>query len=161
MLARWMDKWMPGANKGDANYVYAYSVAFLMHQTLKNCGNELTRANVMKQAASFQKLRVPLAAAGITVTPARPTSIRSSRSSSSASRARAGKLFGEVMSAESACPAAPREREGRRIRRPFSFSAYAARDRPRGGERLPGTRGGDAAVPVESQAREVAVRPGP
>src|SRR3954462_10070085 len=50
----WMDKWMPAANKGDANYVYAYSVSFLMHQTLKNCGDELTHAHVMKQAASFK-----------------------------------------------------------------------------------------------------------
>jgi hypothetical protein len=90
MWSAWMDKWMPGANKGDANYVYAYSVSFLMHQTLKNCGNELTRANVMKQAASFSKLRVPLLLPGITFRPAQPTSIRSSRSSSNVSRARPG-----------------------------------------------------------------------
>jgi branched-chain amino acid transport system substrate-binding protein len=63
----WMDKWMPGANQGDANYVYAYSVSFLMEQTLKKCGEELTHANVMKQAASFQKLRVPMLLPGITV----------------------------------------------------------------------------------------------
>ena len=67
MWRAWMDKWMPGANKGDANYVYAYSVSFLMHQTLKNCGDELTHANVMKQAASFKKLRVPLLLPGIAV----------------------------------------------------------------------------------------------
>lgn len=67
MWSAWMDKWMPGANKKDANYVYAYSVSFLMHQTLKNCGNELTHANVMKQAASFAKLRLPLLLPGITV----------------------------------------------------------------------------------------------
>ncbi len=30
----WMDKYMAGANQGDANYVYAYSVSFLMQQTL-------------------------------------------------------------------------------------------------------------------------------
>src|SRR5262252_8977143 len=35
----WMDKWLPSANKGDANYVYAYSVSFLMEQTLKSCGD--------------------------------------------------------------------------------------------------------------------------
>ena len=26
----WMDKWMPGANKADANHVYGYAVANLM-----------------------------------------------------------------------------------------------------------------------------------
>src|ERR1700755_2972311 len=55
MWSAGMDKWVRGANKGDANYVFAYSVSFLMHQTLKNCGDELTHANVMKQAASFNK----------------------------------------------------------------------------------------------------------
>ena len=28
----WMDKWMPGANKADANHIYAYAVAFLMER---------------------------------------------------------------------------------------------------------------------------------
>jgi branched-chain amino acid transport system substrate-binding protein len=63
-----MSKYMPEANVADGNYVYAYAVSFLMEQTLKNCGDELTRANVMKQAASFHKLQVPLLLPGITVT---------------------------------------------------------------------------------------------
>ncbi|MEA2815345.1 MAG: branched-chain amino acid transport system substrate-binding protein [Rhodospirillaceae bacterium] len=63
----WMDKYMPGANQGDANYVYAYSVSFLMQQTLAKCGDTLTHENVMKQAANFQKLRVPMLLPGITV----------------------------------------------------------------------------------------------
>src|SRR5476651_1136352 len=63
----WMAKYMPGANAGDANYIYAYTVSFLMHATLKNCGDDLTRANVMKQAASFKKFRVPCVLPGITI----------------------------------------------------------------------------------------------
>ncbi|MEA2845495.1 MAG: branched-chain amino acid transport system substrate-binding protein, partial [Rhodospirillaceae bacterium] len=63
----WMDRYMPGANQGDANYVYAYSVSFLMQQTLAKCGDTLTHDNVMKQAANFQKLRVPMLLPGITV----------------------------------------------------------------------------------------------
>ena len=38
-----------------------------MRETLKRCGDDLTRANLMKQAASFQKFRVPLLLPGITV----------------------------------------------------------------------------------------------
>ena len=64
----WMGKYMPGANLGDVNYVYAYSVSFLMEQTLKKCGDNLTRENLMKQAANHQKLRVPGLLPGITVT---------------------------------------------------------------------------------------------
>ena len=56
----WMDKWMPGANKADANYIFGYAVAVLMHETLKKCGDDLTRDNLMKQAANFQKFRLPL-----------------------------------------------------------------------------------------------------
>ena len=59
----WMGKNMPDANMGDGNYVYAYAASFLMEETLKKCGNDLTHANIMKQAASHQKLRVPGTAA--------------------------------------------------------------------------------------------------
>ena len=63
----WMDKWMPGANKADANHVFGYAVSCLMHETLKKCGDELTRDNVMKQAANYQKWKLPLAIPGITI----------------------------------------------------------------------------------------------
>src|SRR5216683_2944440 len=63
----WMAKYMAGANPTDANYIYAFAVSFLMHQTLKKCGDNLTRENVMRQAANHQKLRVPLLLPGITV----------------------------------------------------------------------------------------------
>ncbi len=63
----WMAKYNPNGNLGDVNYVYAYSVSFLMEQTLKKCGDELTRENLMKQAANHRKLRVPCLLPGITV----------------------------------------------------------------------------------------------
>jgi branched-chain amino acid transport system substrate-binding protein len=96
----WMAKYMPGANTGDANYVYAYSVSFLMHQTLKNCGDMLTRENVMKQAASFKKLRVPLLLPGITVSTS-PTDYYPIQSVQLQSfKGETWELFGDVMSAE-------------------------------------------------------------
>jgi branched-chain amino acid transport system substrate-binding protein len=62
-----MAKYMPGANAADGNYVYAYAVSYMMEQTLKKCGDTLTRANLMKQAASFHNFKVPLLLPGITV----------------------------------------------------------------------------------------------
>ncbi len=97
----WMDKWMSGANKGDANYVYAYSVAFLMHQTLKNCGDTLTHENVMKQAASFKKLRVPLLLPGITVSTSATDFYPIQSVQLQRFKGESWDLFGEVMSAES------------------------------------------------------------
>ena len=47
-------KYMPGANIADANIVYGYGAAQTMVQVLKQCGDDLTRANVMKQAANLK-----------------------------------------------------------------------------------------------------------
>src|SRR4030088_1491042 len=49
-----IDKYSPGANISDANLVYAYAAAQTMVQVLKQSGDNLTRENVMKQAASLK-----------------------------------------------------------------------------------------------------------
>jgi branched-chain amino acid transport system substrate-binding protein len=49
-----VDKYMPGANIADANLVYGYAAAQTMVQVLKQAGDDLTRENVMKQAASLK-----------------------------------------------------------------------------------------------------------
>jgi branched-chain amino acid transport system substrate-binding protein len=38
--------------------IYGYTVAQTLAQVLKNCGDDLTRANVMKQAASLKNLEL-------------------------------------------------------------------------------------------------------
>jgi branched-chain amino acid transport system substrate-binding protein len=97
----WMDKWMPQANKADANHIYAYAVSFLMHETLKRCGDSLTRANLMKQAASFQKFRVPLLLPGILVNTG-PTDFYPIQAVQlQRFKGETWELFGEVMHAES------------------------------------------------------------
>ncbi len=63
----WMKKYNPDANTADGNYVYGYSVAYTMVQVLKACGDELTRENVMKQAASLKNLEVPMLLPGIKI----------------------------------------------------------------------------------------------
>lgn len=97
----WMDKNMPGANKADANYVYAYAVSYLMTETLKRCGNDMTRANLMKQAASFQKFRVPLLLPGIFVNTS-PTDFYPIQAVQlQRFKGETWELFGEIMHAES------------------------------------------------------------
>ena len=63
----WMAKYNPALDPNEVNLVYAYSVASLMRETLRKCGDLLTRENLMKQAASHQKLRVPGLLPGILV----------------------------------------------------------------------------------------------
>jgi branched-chain amino acid transport system substrate-binding protein len=96
----WMDKYMPGANQGDANYVYAYSVSFLMQQTLAKCGDALTHENVMKQAANFQKLRVPMLLPGITVSTSPTDYYPIQAVQLQRFKGETWDLFGEVMAAE-------------------------------------------------------------
>ena len=53
-----LDKYYPEANRADANVIYGYAVAQTMVHVLKQCGNNLTRENVMKQAASLHDFTV-------------------------------------------------------------------------------------------------------
>jgi branched-chain amino acid transport system substrate-binding protein len=48
-----MKQYNTEANDRDANNVYGYEVAQTLVAVLKQCGNDLTRENVMKQAASL------------------------------------------------------------------------------------------------------------
>jgi len=49
-----LDKYYPEANRADGSVVYGYNVAQALVQVLKQCGDNLTRENVMKQAASLK-----------------------------------------------------------------------------------------------------------
>jgi len=97
----WMAKYNPNGNLGDVNYVYAYSVSFLMEQTLKKCGDELTRENLMRQAANHQKLRVPGLLPGITVSTS-PTDFYPVQAVQlQRFKGESWELFGDIMHAES------------------------------------------------------------
>jgi branched-chain amino acid transport system substrate-binding protein len=62
-----IDRYMPDANKADANLVYGYSVAQTMMQVLKQAGDNLTRENIMKQAANLKDLQLEMALPGIKI----------------------------------------------------------------------------------------------
>jgi branched-chain amino acid transport system substrate-binding protein len=49
-----IEKYYPDANKLDGNVVYGYGAAQTMVKVLEMCGDNLTRENVMKQAASLK-----------------------------------------------------------------------------------------------------------
>jgi len=62
-----VEHYLPKADKLDASNVYAYAVARTLVQVLKQCGDDLTRANIMKQAASLHDFNPGLLLPGITV----------------------------------------------------------------------------------------------
>ena len=62
-----LDKYYPEANRADAAIVYAYTVAQTLVHVLKACGDNLTRENVMKQAASIRDLELGALLPGIKI----------------------------------------------------------------------------------------------
>jgi branched-chain amino acid transport system substrate-binding protein len=62
-----LDKYFPEADRSDASVMYGYTVAQGLVHVLKNCGNDLTRENIMKQAAGIKDLELPGLLPGIKV----------------------------------------------------------------------------------------------
>jgi len=60
-----MDKYYPDGDKLNANNVYGYVLAQNMAQVLKQCGDDLTRENVMKQAANLKDFSTDMMLPGI------------------------------------------------------------------------------------------------
>jgi branched-chain amino acid transport system substrate-binding protein len=65
--AAFMDKYYPDGDKTDNQTVYGYSMAQTTVQVLKQCGDELTRENVMKQCASMHNFELPMVLPGIAI----------------------------------------------------------------------------------------------
>ena len=60
-------QYYPEANKLDGSVVYGYGVAQTLVQVLKQCGDDLTRENVMKQAASLKDFETDTLLPGIKI----------------------------------------------------------------------------------------------
>ena len=65
--ASFMDKYYPSGDRSDSQTVYGHSIAATTVQMLKQCGDDLTRENVMKQAASLHDLELPMLIPGIAI----------------------------------------------------------------------------------------------
>jgi branched-chain amino acid transport system substrate-binding protein len=62
-----MDRYFPEGDKTSSFTVYGYTVGQTLVQVLKQCGDNLTRENVMKQAANLKNLNLPMLLPGITI----------------------------------------------------------------------------------------------
>ena len=63
----WIKKYYPEGDTRDGNNVFGYAVAQTMVQVLKQCGDDLTRENVMRQAANLKKFEVRVLLPGIRI----------------------------------------------------------------------------------------------
>jgi branched-chain amino acid transport system substrate-binding protein len=63
----WMSKYLQGEDTRRPNFVNGYNYAATMVQVLKQAGNDLSRANIMRQATNLRDLVLPMMLPGIKV----------------------------------------------------------------------------------------------
>ena len=95
----WMKKYNSSASTADVNNVYGYTVTQAMVAVLKQCGNDLTRENLMKQAASIHDLKLPMLLPGITVSTSADDFAPIKQLQLEKFDGKTWQLFGEVISA--------------------------------------------------------------
>jgi len=97
----WMKKYNSQGNLADTFNVFGYSAAQTMVQVLKQCGDELTRANVMKQAASLRDFELPMLLPGIKINTSATDFYPIQSVQLQRVKGETWELFGDVLSAES------------------------------------------------------------
>lgn len=63
----WMQRYYPEGDATDNSNVYAYTTAQLLVHVLKQCGDDLTRANIMRQATNLHDIALPLLLPGVKI----------------------------------------------------------------------------------------------
>jgi len=99
---KFMDKYMPQADKSSSFRSYGYAAAATMTQVLKQCGDNLTRENVMKQAASLKGFENPMLLPGIKVNTSATDFYPIQAVQLSRFEGESWKVFGNVLSNEGA-----------------------------------------------------------
>jgi branched-chain amino acid transport system substrate-binding protein len=95
-----MKKYYPDGNLTDLFNVYGYTVAATLHQVLKQAGDDLTRANIMRQAATMQGFRVETMLPGIRINTSAGDFAPIQSVQMQRFNGKQWELFGEVLSAE-------------------------------------------------------------
>jgi branched-chain amino acid transport system substrate-binding protein len=95
-----IDKYMPGANISDANLVYGYAAAQTMVQVLQQCGDNLTRENVMKQAASLRDFAADTLLPGVKINTSATDYAPIEQLQMMQFKAGKWEMFGDIISAE-------------------------------------------------------------
>jgi branched-chain amino acid transport system substrate-binding protein len=95
-----MAKDFPEGDKLDSGTMVGYGVAQTLVQVLKQCGDDLTRANVMKQAASLKDFRTDVLLPGIKINTGSNDFAPISQLQLEKFKGEKWELFGDVISAD-------------------------------------------------------------
>jgi branched-chain amino acid transport system substrate-binding protein len=95
-----MNKYFPDGDKLDHGTIVGYGVAQTLVQVLKQCGDDLTRANVMKQAASLKDFRTEVLLPGVQINTSPTDFAPISQLQLEKFKGDKWELFGDVISAD-------------------------------------------------------------
>ena len=93
-------KYLPGADIGDANYLFGTQQGQILEQVLKQCGNDLSRENILRQARGIRGLSLPTLIPGITVNTGPDNSMAYTQLQLQRWTGSSWDQFGEVLSGE-------------------------------------------------------------
>jgi len=62
-----IDKYMPGVDIADGNYLFGYMQGMLLEHLIKQCGNDLSRENIIRQAKRLKNVALPTLLPGISI----------------------------------------------------------------------------------------------
>ncbi|MEZ0222646.1 MAG: ABC transporter substrate-binding protein [Tardiphaga sp.] len=94
-------KYMPGIDVSESYYILGYMQGVLLERLIENCGNDLSRENIIKQAKSFHDVELPLALPGIKVNTSDTVNTNYSQLRLQRWTGRTWDLFSEAMGASS------------------------------------------------------------
>ena len=62
-----VDRYMPGIDIADTNYLFGYTQGMLLEHLIRQCGDDLSRENIIKQAKSLKNVVLPTVLPGIKI----------------------------------------------------------------------------------------------
>ena len=99
-FVEFLAKYAPDANKLDGSVVYGYGAAQTMVKVLQMCGDDLTRENVMKQAASLKSFAPDTILPGITISTSATDFAPIKQLQMERFKGEKWELFGDIISSE-------------------------------------------------------------
>jgi len=94
------EKYLPGADIGDANYLFGTQQGQILEQVLKQCGDDLSRDNILKQARNIRGLSLPTLIPGIAINTGPENSMAYTQLQLQRWTGTSWEQFGDVLSAD-------------------------------------------------------------
>jgi len=95
------EKYLSGADITNGSYAVGYQQGVLLEQILKQCGNDLSRKNILAQAKNLKNVIVPVALPGIEVNTSENSNMMWTQMRLQRWTGTSFKLFGDVLDAKS------------------------------------------------------------